>query len=221
MYFTGRFDAALVLIHLNPKLSERTAVLDADFDTYVDRHRRFGYYHWEKDPTYSSQFDHKQVRFLRPFEIIDFLDGDAANVRRRNAALALDEKLQLELVPYASPTFRTQRFAADLLRPHFERVLGAVGGLRAQVRAVLRQGLRRTARPVSASCGPTRPPVHVADQSRHERDQVPILERGPPTRRHRDAGGRREILGHARHADGCLRPEGQGALRRRTLTASA
>lgn len=130
MYFGGRFDAAMVMIHLNPKLSDRMAVLDADFEQYVDRHRRFGHHHWKADPTYRSAFDHKQVRFLRPFGTINFADGNGPAIGRRNAAMALDEKLQLELVPYASPSFNTHRFTAALLRPHFERVLDAVSAHR-------------------------------------------------------------------------------------------
>jgi len=126
MYFTGRFDAELVLVHLNPKLSDRMAELDAAFESFVDRHRRFGYHHWVVDSTYRSAFDHKQVRFLRPFGTIDFVDGTSSAIRRGNAALALDEKLQLELVPYASASFRTNRYTPDVLRPHFDRVLGAI-----------------------------------------------------------------------------------------------
>ena len=68
MYFTGDFEALLVLVHLNSKASRR---MDNDsfdsFDKYLDGNHRFGYYHWEMDSTYRSAFDHKQVRFLRPF----------------------------------------------------------------------------------------------------------------------------------------------------------
>jgi hypothetical protein len=127
MYFTGAFEARVVLIHLNPKLSARLGgARYTDFEAYLDAHRRFGYHHWGSDPNYRSAFDQKQVRFLRPFSVIDFVPETDRASKRNNAALAIDAKLQLELVPYGSPTFPTQLFAADLLRPHFDRVLGVV-----------------------------------------------------------------------------------------------
>lgn len=127
MYFTGDFAAPLVLVHLNPKLAGRlSGPRFENFETYVERHRRFGHYHWGQDRTYRSTFDHKQVRFLRPFGVIDFLDDPDDASKRRNAELAIDRKLQLELVPYASPTFPTHRFTAARLRSHCERVLEAV-----------------------------------------------------------------------------------------------
>lgn len=124
MYFTGAFESRLVLVHLNPKLSPRLGGPRFDgFDEYFDAHRRFGYHHWGQDPTYRSAFDHKQVRFLRPFGVIDFLPGEDPAAKRRNAELAIDAKLQMELVPYPSPTFPTQRFGGEVLRAHLERVL--------------------------------------------------------------------------------------------------
>lgn len=126
MYFTGDFAARLVLVHLNPKLADLSRPRFADVDSCLERHRRFGYYHWGQDPTYKSRFDHKQVRFLRPFGAIDFLLGTDAASMRRNAELAIDAKLQLELVPYASRTFPTHRLSATTLRAHFDRVLGAI-----------------------------------------------------------------------------------------------
>jgi hypothetical protein len=127
MYFTGAFDSKLVLVHLNPKLSDRLGgPLYDDFGAYYDEHRRFGYHHWELDPTYRSAFDHKQVRFLRPFKVIDFFPETDGKHQRANAALAIDRKLQLELIPYASPGFAARDFSINLLQPHFERVLDTI-----------------------------------------------------------------------------------------------
>ena len=127
MYFTGALEARLVLIHLNAKQSPRLGgPRFRAFETYFDAYRRFGYHHWGQDPTYRSAFDHKQVQFLRPFEVIDFLPETDPRGKRKNPELALDGKLQLELVPYASPTFPTHPLTAGLLRPHFDRVLDAV-----------------------------------------------------------------------------------------------
>lgn len=127
MYFTGTFESKLVLVHLNPKLSSQLGgPLYANFDAYFNAHRRFGYHHWEMDPSYRSAFDHKQVRFLRPFGAIDFHPETEPGHARANAALAIDKKLQLELIPYASPGFAARDFSIELLQPHFERVLGTI-----------------------------------------------------------------------------------------------
>ena len=116
-----------MLVHLNPKLSDRLGgPRYGDFDAYYDAHRRFGYHHWEMDPSYRSAFDHKQVRFLRPFGSIEFYPETESGHERANAALAIDRKLQLELIPYASTGFAARDFSADLLQPHFERVLGVI-----------------------------------------------------------------------------------------------
>ena len=127
MYFTGDFAAPLVLVHLNPKFSKQMDHPEfRNFAEYVDNHRRFGHLHWEMDPRYKGQFDQKQVRFLKPFDVIDFLDESDPRHKRTNPARVIDQKLQLELVPYASPDFPTHRFSLEDLRPHFERVLGVI-----------------------------------------------------------------------------------------------
>lgn len=131
MYFTGAFESALVLVHLNPKMSVDLGKYSyADFNDYYERHRRFGYHHWILDPSYYSQFDLKQVRFLRPFGIIDFIPESNPCCKRVNAALACDEKLQLELIPYASSAFEAGDFSTDGLQLHFERVLGTIAAYR-------------------------------------------------------------------------------------------
>ena len=127
MYFTGAFESPLVVVHLNPKFSTRLNNPGfSSFADYYDHHRRFGHYHWEKDKTYRSQFDHKQVRFLRPFGVIPFVNESELGGDRINAALVCDRKLQLELVPYASPDFPAHKLPAEELDRHFERVLGVI-----------------------------------------------------------------------------------------------
>lgn len=127
MYFTGRFDAELVLVHLNPRLDpERARTAAPGLDTYLDEHVRYGHHTWGTDPDYRSAFDHKQVRFLRPFGLIEFVPNESPAQKRENAKRVIDEKLQLELVPYASREFRTNRFQPQLLAPHFERVLNVI-----------------------------------------------------------------------------------------------
>jgi hypothetical protein len=130
MFFTGAFESPLVLVHLNPKLSAQLGgPLYTNFDAYYDQHRRFGFHHWVMDSSYKSPFDHKQMRFLRPFGAIDFVPEIEPVDKRVNLARVIDRKLQLELIPYASPGFAARDFSIDLLQPHFERVLGAIAAL--------------------------------------------------------------------------------------------
>ena len=127
MYFTGAFESPIVLVHLNPKLSKLLAEYPyTDFDDYCVKHRAFGFLHWGLDDSYRSQFDLKQVRFLRPFNVIDFVPETEVGHERTNAAMAIDKKLQLELIPYASPTFETAKFSNSILAPHFARILAAI-----------------------------------------------------------------------------------------------
>jgi hypothetical protein len=131
MYFTGDFKAPLVLVHLNPKASKQ---MDdpgyKSFDDYFEGCRRFGYLHWVENPKYYSPFDLKQVRFLKPFKVIDFLPASDPRAARTNPARVIDNKLQLELLPYASPTFTSKDFSIAYLAEHFERVLGVIAAFK-------------------------------------------------------------------------------------------
>jgi len=127
MYFTGAFESPIVLVHLNPKLSELLAKHPyTNFDDYCIRHRAFGFVHWGLDPFYYSAFDLKQVRFIRPFGVIEFRPETEIGHLRTNAAMVCDLKFQLELIPYASPSFETAKFSSDVLESHFARILAAI-----------------------------------------------------------------------------------------------
>lgn len=134
MYFTGRFDAALVLVHLNPKLDpERSRTDVPELASYLDWHQRYGHHTFGSDPNYRAAFDHKQVEFLRPFGLIGFVEGSSPQVRRENAGRVVDQKLQLELVPYPSREFRAHRYPTAELAPHVERVLDVIADRSRQV----------------------------------------------------------------------------------------
>jgi hypothetical protein len=127
MYFTGDFTAPLVMVHLNPKLSDQ---LDdpgfESFEDYLYSHEHFGHIHWELNDDYKSNFDRKQVRFVKPFDVIDFLEEEDPRADRSNPARVIDRKLQLELIPYASPDFSSRDFPFDYLELHFKRVLDVI-----------------------------------------------------------------------------------------------
>jgi hypothetical protein len=79
-FFGGDLDAEVVLVHLNAKSSDEVPAWHAPvktFQDYFDAHRHFGarMYGPDSPRTHRSPFDHKQVRFLRPLDVIDFV-GD-------------------------------------------------------------------------------------------------------------------------------------------------
>ena len=130
LFFTGDLDASFVLVHLNPK--ERDSISDEpatslpfkSFEEYFDVCRHFGarMYGPAASPTHRSQFDHKQIQFLEPFGVIDFVEED----RFTNLERALDCKLQLELIPYGSDSFSARGLTRDLLKPHYDRLMSVI-----------------------------------------------------------------------------------------------
>jgi hypothetical protein len=134
MYFTGDLDAEVVLVHLNPRQGLPAPAVDADrgryggFEDYFDAHRRFGHHNYgaHSQRQHRSPFDHKQIRFLRPFHVIDFVDEATAEDRFNNLERVIDHKLQLELIPYGSPSLATTGFSAAQLAPHWTRLLDVV-----------------------------------------------------------------------------------------------
>jgi hypothetical protein len=52
-------------------------------------------------PTHWSPIDHRKVRFLRAFGVINFLPDDAPDARYANVGLAVHARLQLEVDPSA------------------------------------------------------------------------------------------------------------------------
>ena len=76
--------------------------------------------------THRSQFDHKQIQFLEPFGVIDFVEEDGEEDRFTNLERALDRKLQLELIPYGSNSFTARGLSRDLLKPHYDRLMSVI-----------------------------------------------------------------------------------------------
>jgi hypothetical protein len=128
-FFFGDLDADFVLVHLNPKQPNFDATQPADrpqidsFEKYFDAFRHFGEHAYgpRSSGEHKSPFDHKQIRFLRPFEVIAFGEDTRENLRR-----VVDAKLQLELVPYGSSTFSAHHFPPQALHEHFARVMNVI-----------------------------------------------------------------------------------------------
>lgn len=136
LYFTGDLDARFVLVHLNPKHENNfaprhpnPAAKFSSFEEFFEFHRHFGARVYgprglRRRPV--SVFDQKQIRFLRPFGVIDFVDDRQPDARWINLEKAIDHKLQMELVPYGSPNFSARGFTPDLLREDYERLMSVI-----------------------------------------------------------------------------------------------
>ncbi|HLM21765.1 MAG TPA: hypothetical protein VK390_09600 [Propionibacteriaceae bacterium] len=82
-YFTGDPDGPVVLVHLNPKQATAPDQIPGWLTTartledYFDACRHFGarMYGPSSPRTHQSPFDHKQIRFLQPLGVIDFVQG--------------------------------------------------------------------------------------------------------------------------------------------------
>ncbi len=133
-YFTGDLDAPVVLVHLNPKQANAPMRLPEwqttvqSLEEYFDSCRHFGarMYGPSSSRIHRSPFDHKQIRFLRPLGVIDFVQEDTPADRFTNLERAIDDKLQLELVPYGSDSFSARGFTRAVLEPHFGRILTTI-----------------------------------------------------------------------------------------------
>lgn len=139
-YFTGNRDAETVFVQLNPGLDATEADIRWDFETkhfrkesfvddYKDSRKKYG----KNDRMREDSFDFKQAAFLYDWKDsgINFLPNvDWNNKNDKTIHLWLDskeqvlmDKLQLELVPYASSKFDINKEHLDLLFPFVDTLL--------------------------------------------------------------------------------------------------
>lgn len=131
-YFTGDVAARFVLVHLNPKqaddFTERYVGEVPTLASYLDAHAHFGRdaYGPKSPRKHRSRFDHKQIRFVEAFGSIEFVPDNAPDATFINLERVVDQKLQLEAVPYGSDNFTVARRQAPALAPHFARLLDVI-----------------------------------------------------------------------------------------------
>jgi len=134
-FFTGDLQASLVLVHLNPKRDEKDKdgkklwgkKCKVSFEQYWDEHALFGKTHYGiKKPTHKSPFDLKQIRFLKPFGILPFIDEKSEKDKYHNLEVVCDKKLQLELVPFGSPDFNYSTIKIKNLKSFIEILLSTI-----------------------------------------------------------------------------------------------
>lgn len=126
-FFTGDINSDLVLIHLNPKRNINNWYQKChfpSFESYWDWHENFGRNHYGKasSRTHKSPFDHKQIRFLRPFGLLSLENSD----KFQNLENVIDAKLQLELIPFGSPSFSYHKLGLKHLTPFIDSLLSVI-----------------------------------------------------------------------------------------------
>jgi len=132
VYFTGDLRSRLVLVHHNPQQrASDGAAYEGEFefesfDDYLTHHRRFGHYRWELGQEQPAPVDHKEMRFLSHWGVLNLLEAETGDDKRTNAARAIDQRLQLELIPYGSPKFPPDGIQTDVLAPYYERLMRVV-----------------------------------------------------------------------------------------------
>jgi hypothetical protein len=122
-FFTGDINAKLVMVQLNPKRdrAEFNKKATHDFEFYLDYYSNYGKFVYGKKSTklFKSKFDQKLIRFLRPLDIIDLNDDDVF----QNLENVVDQKLQIEFIPFGSPSFDYNIIPSHFLKKHLENIL--------------------------------------------------------------------------------------------------
>lgn len=135
-YFVGNLESEIVLVHLNPKRGQSKNGNDKkgwykacpenyrNFDDYLNNFLHFGEKHYGEtsEKKHKSLFDHKQIRFLRPFNVLKLNNQD----KYINLKNVIDDKLQLELVPYGSPNFNYKKIDSKILQPFVHDLIGLI-----------------------------------------------------------------------------------------------
>lgn len=131
MYFTGNPDAKFVLVHLNPKQKDsleetyQSEKKYSNFEEYYNFHRNFGKVHYGQtsERTHKSKFDHKQIRFIKPFNVIKF---DNSKDEFYNLEKVIDDKFQLELIPFGSDEFKSSAIKLEAIESYVDILLETI-----------------------------------------------------------------------------------------------
>lgn len=127
-FFYGDLKAPLVLVHLNPKRGENDApVYNTKFKSFDEFWTYYTFFGKNKygnidpsNPPY-KKFDLKQIRFLKAFRILPFTN----NNQYQDLEIVIDKKLQIDLIPFGSPSFDST-LITDHLQPYFDRLFEVI-----------------------------------------------------------------------------------------------
>ena len=139
-YYYGKREKNTIVVNLNP--GKAAKISDKEFENAPEEYKRqpinlfIENYHKEQR-TYAlktenaDSFDVKQAAFLTPWEDngIDLPqnpDWDDKETRTVAAKRVIDNKLQLELVPYASAKFDFSSRCVELLFPYVDTILDEI-----------------------------------------------------------------------------------------------
>ena len=133
-YFTGDLKAKVVLVHLNYQSTNNFADGETEendfhrFEDYLDYHQHFGKYNFSNNAPrkIKSILELKQIQFLQPFGVVDFVSEQTEDSRWINLERFSDRILQLKLIPYTSKKFSLRGLTPELLKPHLERILNII-----------------------------------------------------------------------------------------------
>lgn len=130
-FFTGNPNASLVMVTLNPKRDKPAFNAEPQFKNFEDYWEHYRYYgkitYGEASPRkWKSKFDLSQLQFLQNMEVIDFVEEKTRIDNFANLEKVIDEKFQLELVPYGSPSFNFKEIGANNLKYFLQKTVETV-----------------------------------------------------------------------------------------------
>jgi len=125
-FFTGDLQSKIVMVQLNPKreIKEFKQETNKTFDEYLNYYTNYGKLVYGKTSSrkFKSRFDQKLIRFLKPLEIIDLNSNDIF----KNLENVVDQKLQLELIPFGSPNFDYTKLPKNIIDIYTRQLLNAI-----------------------------------------------------------------------------------------------
>ena len=143
-YFFGNRNAKTVVVNLNPgedadkcdsAWNDRTKdfgkSLDSFIEKYINAQTKYGDEHGVTEKGKADSFDVKQSAFLTPWEGSEIEldpnpDWSNEEYRMKAKTNVINNKLQLELVPYASAKFEINRSEIARFRPFAEILLDEI-----------------------------------------------------------------------------------------------
>lgn len=122
-FFSGNLKAKLIMVQLNPKREKKDFFKKASnpFEYYLDFYSNYGKYVYGigSKRNFKSKFDQKLIRFLKPMDLIDLYSNDIFE----NLENVVDQKLQIELIPFGSPNFDYTKIPKAELDEYIEQIL--------------------------------------------------------------------------------------------------
>ena len=125
-FFTGNLKSKLVMIQLNPKRERKDFNLKStnSLEEHIDFYSNYGkhVYGATSGQRFKSKFDQKLIRFLKPLNLLDINTTDIF----QNLENIVDQKLQLEFIPFGSPNFNYTLIPQHRLEYYMELILDLI-----------------------------------------------------------------------------------------------